>query len=229
VHTIGAARATLPPPTAVVGGPAYRLEAISLGQDVQIKLRDGKNVDGKFRHIVRAPTALYRSRYRMFASTTDGWLPAVGSVVSVTRSRMTFGEFADATQTGSPFAPREYEFQGFDYGALVIAPVIDTEDAQEPAHEIRMALIEVGDIVAPTGQRVTGQDLRRTFATGDVPFMSSIVVVTAAGRSVVQLEEVSQVLVTVDGQQRQLAVLLGAVADVGQFLSFLSSLDTLIR
>ena len=198
------------------------VEAVKSGQQIEITLRDGRQLEGKFRGFVREVDPVYLPRYSAFASTAELWLPRMGEVVTVALSRMTFAEFRQASRFGSPFAPQDYLFRGFDYGALVLAPVASTGEGNLGGGEIRMPVIDVADMATVSGQRVSGDDLRRLMAAGGVPLVSAVVVETESGSSVLALGDVRQILVRAGGHAR----LLGALIGLGGDLAVLSEMGS---
>ena len=204
--------------------PDARVEAVKSGQRIEITLKDGRQLTGEFRGLVREGDPVYLSRYGAFASKAEVWLPHLGEQVRVSLSRMTFAQFLEASKLGSPLAPQDYSFRGFDYGTLVLVLVGSTHADRAGVGEIRMPVIEVADLTNLSGQRVSGDDIRRLMVTGGVPLRSAMAVETEAGSSVLALEDVDRIVVRTGRHGK----LLGALFGVGADLAELSNLDGLV-
>jgi len=183
---------------------ASQVVAVGPGTPVDVSLRDGGQLSGKYVGLVPVPPEQYADS---FARSREGngseHVPALGSPVTVT------------LQSGKQ---QQGELLGFDGHRLVIRE----SGAKQPTAVELSRVVRLSD---SAGGEVGGESLRRMSLAGKIPSLSAMAVDTASGRTQVPLDLVSRIDVPKKGHAKLAGFLVGAVIDAVIVIAIASSLN----
>lgn len=192
--------------------PGWEVETVKPGSKLDVFLKSGEMLTGKFLGVETAPKEAYAEKYSLAReqAPNDNPLPSLGDTVTVVDS---FGERGKG------------EFLGFDYLSIVLK----SEQKPEP---VRVSLSPEGTILDGRGNRFEGTALRELTVRGQIPLLSQILVErqrTGPKSSPIQsfrrdttriaTNEISQVQLHLQKKGKKTGFLIGAAVDVAVLIA----------
>ena len=157
--------------------PGRSVETVKPGTQIEIVLKDGSQLSGKYLGLERYPEKEYVEKYQKSQENLRERipLPAVGDSIAIT------------TISRKPF---KCAFLGFDFRYLWMRMTNRNESDA-------VILRDLTSIEDNQGNILTGETVRDLINKGEIPLLSAIVIQNEAGKTLVAMDEVDQIQVPV--------------------------------
>jgi len=183
---------------------AWQVVAVGPGTPVDVSLRDGGQLSGKYVGLVPVPPEQYADSFeRSREANGSAHPPVLGSTVTV------------AVKSGKQ---KQGELLGFDLKSLVIREA----GGKQPTAVELSRVVRLSD---SAGGDVEGETLRRMALAGKIPYLSAMAVDTASGRTQVPLDLVARIDVPKKSHATLTGFLVGAVIDAVLVVAAVNSLN----
>jgi hypothetical protein len=177
--------------------------AVGPGTPVDVFLRDGGQLSGKFMGLVPVPPEQYADSFaRSREANGSEHPPLLGSTVTV------------AVKSGKQ---KQGELLGFGLKSLVIRET----GAEQPTAVELSRIVRVSD---SAGDDVDGRALQRLVTEGKIPLLSAMAVDTASGRTQIPLDLVARIDVPRKSHGKMTGFLVGAAIDAVLVIAAVNSL-----
>ncbi len=147
-------------------GPGWQVEKLKPGTPVVLSLPDSVRMNGKYLGVEQQSAGVYAQRYTAERAQPEGAaLPPLGDTITLVRSSGKQETFA---------------FQGFDYepGSVPDKPKLLMVVKRNGHPELKTVKLEKAkQLVDSKGMALTAGDLNRRFLEGQLPLLSSLVLV----------------------------------------------------
>ncbi|MFH1941760.1 MAG: hypothetical protein ABIL68_06610 [bacterium] len=179
--------------------PGRSVETVKPGTQIEIVLKDGSQLIGKYLGLEHFPDNEYKEKYLKSLETLREKvrLPALDDSITIT------------TISGKPF---KCAFLGFDFRYLWMRMTNRNESDA-------VILRELTSIEDNQGNILTGETVRDLINKGEVPLLSAIVIQNETGKALVATDEVDQIQVLVNKYGAIGGFLAGAGIDMVLYIS----------
>jgi hypothetical protein len=193
--------------------PAWQEATIKPGTAINVVLKDGTWLRGKYSGLGRIPAEQYAAIYSQAREQKpEGiFLPALGDSIDIGTSVRLFKEFEEKL---------EGTFEGFEHDRILTKLKGTTLLSDVP-------LSFITKISSDRGHAIFGETIKRLILEGQIPVMSAIVVEGEAGKTRVAMDNVRQIEIPVKKHSALTGFLIGAVIDTAVVIAVISALSDL--
>jgi hypothetical protein len=193
--------------------PGWQATAIKPGAPINVILKDGSWLHGKYSGLGRVPAEQYAALYSQARERKPEGilLPALGESIEIETSVRLFKEFEEKL---------EGTFEGFEHDRILSKLIGTTVLSGVP-------LSFVTKIAAGKGRVISGETIKELILAGQIPVMSAIVIEREAGKTQVAMNDVRQIEIPVKKHAALEGFLIGAVIDTAIVFAVIRALSDL--
>lgn len=188
--------------------PGWEVVTIKPGTAINVILKDGSWLSGKYSGLDRIPAEQYAAIYfQAREQKLEGiLLPALGDSIDIGKSVV--GLFKDSEKN------LEGTFEGFEHDRILIKLKERTGLSDVP-------LSLVTKIASDRSHIISGETIKRLIREGKIPVLSAIVVESDAGKTLVAMDNVSQIEIPVKKRVASEGFITGAIIDAAILYTYI--------